>query len=277
MGAHGARKMEGLRAGAITIGTAGWSLRREIQHAFDAEGTHLARYASRLRGVEINSSFYRSHRPATYRRWAESVPAWFRFSVKVPRTISHERMLVDDGTLLGPFLDEVRLLDERLGPLLLQLPPSARFERERAHRFLSLLRARHAGAVVVEPRHPSWFTDDVDAMLRDFAIGGVAADPAVVPMAGAPWGDQAVQYFRLHGSPEMYRSNYSADALHRMAARLAAAAAEGADAWCVFDNTAEGAATHNALDLEGRLSASSAISPRSSLPASSSVPASRRR
>ena len=74
----------------IRIGTAGWTVPKAVAHAFPGEGGHLARYAGRLDAVEINSSFYRPHRPATYARWAECVPKDFRFAVKVPRLVTHE-------------------------------------------------------------------------------------------------------------------------------------------------------------------------------------------
>ena len=87
----------------VYVGTAGWSLPREAQPHFPAEGTHLTRYAARLPAAEINSSFYRPHRPATYAKWAASVPPGFRFAVKVPRVITHERRLADAGTLAAHF------------------------------------------------------------------------------------------------------------------------------------------------------------------------------
>ncbi|WP_408901606.1 DUF72 domain-containing protein, partial [Pararoseomonas indoligenes] len=74
----------------VQIGTAGWSIPKQHAGEFDADGSHLERYARRLPAVEINSSFYRPHRPATYERWAASTPESFRFSAKVPRTITHD-------------------------------------------------------------------------------------------------------------------------------------------------------------------------------------------
>ncbi|MGZ8413013.1 MAG: DUF72 domain-containing protein, partial [Gemmatirosa sp.] len=107
-----------MSSSSFRIGTAGWSLPKAEQHAFPGEGTHLERYAARFPAVEINSSFYRPHRPATYARWAASVPADFRFAVKVPRTITHERRLRDVDDLLDAFLGEARGLGASLGCLL---------------------------------------------------------------------------------------------------------------------------------------------------------------
>ena len=89
---------------AVYVGCAGWSLPRDAQPHFPAAGTHLARYAARLPATEINASFYRPPRPATYARWAASVPPAFRFSVKLPRAITHEHRLADAGALLDAFL-----------------------------------------------------------------------------------------------------------------------------------------------------------------------------
>src|SRR5438045_1721733 len=102
----------------VRVGCAGWSLPKEHSDRFPAEGTHLARYAARFPAVELNTSFYTMHRPATYFRWAESVPADFVFSVKVPKVISHERRLVGATDVLDSFLAEVTQLGDRLGPLL---------------------------------------------------------------------------------------------------------------------------------------------------------------
>jgi uncharacterized protein YecE (DUF72 family) len=241
------------------VGTAGWSLPKETQPAFPAEGTGLTRYAARFRGVEINSSFYRPHRPATYQRWAASVPRGFRFAVKVPRAITHEHALAGVDALLDVFFGEAGALGDALGPLLVQLPPSRAFDRAVATRFFDTLRGRHAGPVVLEPRHASWFTPEVDSLLAAHRIGGVAADPARTPRAGEPWGDPGLVYYRLHGSPVMYRSSYDAAYLQALAASIERHRERGADVWCIFDNTANGAATVNALTLEGTLRAPAGV------------------
>ncbi|MEA2781789.1 MAG: hypothetical protein QOK29_3333, partial [Rhodospirillaceae bacterium] len=98
--------------------------------------------------AEINSSFYRPHRPATYRRWAETVPDGFTFAVKMPREITHRRRLVDTTALLDAFLDQILRLGDRLGPVLIQLPPSFNFERTYVGAFFAELRARFSGGVV---------------------------------------------------------------------------------------------------------------------------------
>ena len=88
------------RPGDFRVGCAGWALPKEHAGRFPGGGTHLARYAGRLPAVEINSSFYRPHRPATYARWAASVPEDFRFAVKVPKDATHARRLVNAEDVL---------------------------------------------------------------------------------------------------------------------------------------------------------------------------------
>jgi uncharacterized protein YecE (DUF72 family) len=234
----------------IRIGTAGWSIVKPRAADFPGEGTHLARYARRFSAVEINSCFYRPHRPATYARWAATVPAGFRFAAKIPREITHVRKLVAVADVLDRFLAEIQTLGDALGPLLVQLPPSLGFEETVVGGFFDLFRARFDGAIVCEPRHPTWFTDDVDRLLARFVIARVAADPAPVPRAAVPGGWGGLIYRRLHGSPRMYYSGYSAEYLDQTARVVTQGRQEQ---WCIFDNTALGEATHDALDLLQRV------------------------
>jgi uncharacterized protein YecE (DUF72 family) len=231
----------------VRIGTAAWSVPKEHATPFPTEGSHLERYAAVLNAVEINSSFYRPHRTATYERWAASVPEDFRFAVKVPKAITHERRLADVDDRIDRFLSEVGGLGSKLGPLLVQLPPSLSFQDGIADRFLSDLRSRVPGSIVCEPRHVSWFTPGVEALLAELRIARVTADPAPAPGADEPGGWRGLSYYRLHGSPRIYYSAYSAEYLAAIAEVLARDAAAGIESWCIFDNTAAFAATENAL------------------------------
>lgn len=235
----------------IRIGCAGWSIPKAHAGAFPAEGSTLERYAQVFDCVEVNSSFYRPHRPATWRRWGDSVPAGFRFSAKMPKAISHEcRLHACDG-LVDAFLDQAGELGDKLGWLLLQLPPSLVFDAAVALPFFERLRERHGGPLACEPRHPSWFRADVDRTLRSLRISRVAADPARVPRAALPGGDRSRPYLRLHGSPRVYYDAYAPQVLERIARRLR----DAPSAWCIFDNTASGHATADALALRRRLCA----------------------
>src|SRR5688500_16984494 len=104
----------------ILIGTAGWSVARQVADRFPAEGSALERYAAGFPVAEINSSFHRPHQLSTWERWRDSVPEAFRFAVKAPKTITHERKLVDCEPLLDDFMVQARMLDEKLGVVLVQ-------------------------------------------------------------------------------------------------------------------------------------------------------------
>ena len=225
------------------VGTAGWTIPAQYKGQFPAQGSHLERFAARLNGVEINSSFYRSHKRETYARWAATVPPGFRFSVKVPRTITQNHRLKGYGDLLDRFLNEVSGLGDKLGVLLAQLPPSLVYDGEMAEEFFCDL-ARAEVTMACEPRHVSWFTPEADKALKKLRVLRVAADPPRAPTDGTPGGDTRVAYFRLHGSPKIYYSNYSEAALIELAAKL-----RPGD-WCIFDNTAAFHALGNALALE---------------------------
>jgi uncharacterized protein YecE (DUF72 family) len=230
----------------IRIATAGWSIPRAFSDHFPREGSHLQRYARLFNAAEINSSFHRSHRRTTYERWAASVPDGFRFAVKLPKTITHQRKLVDCDDAIGAFAEEVAGLADRRGPILVQLPPRLEFDPAIALPFFERLALAVGGILVCEPRHPSWFDPAADRHLAQLGIARVAADPAPVTAAALPGGWRGLTYTRWHGSPAIYRSSYSEAAIAPLARRLRAADVES---WAIFDNTASGAATGNALTL----------------------------
>ncbi len=241
----------------VLIGTAGWSIPRAVAAAFPGSGSHLERYAAILPAAEINSSFHRPHRRTTYERWAASTPADFRFSVKVPKEISHVRRLLGAQEPLEVFLDQAGGLGAKLGVVLLQLPPSLVFQRGTASAFFAALsQALVAHAIVAcEPRHATWFSAEADACLREHRVARVAADPIVAPGGERPGGWTGLRYRRLHGSPRMYYSAYEPQQLDTLADTLTIGN-EAASDWCIFDNTASGAAMADALYLRSRLQSS---------------------
>lgn len=231
--------------GRVFVGTAGWSIASRDQSEFPHGGSHLERYAARFDGVEINSSFHRSHRFETYRRWARSAPAGFRFSVKLPKQITHRLRLIGAEVDIEAFAKQVAGLGEKLGTVLVQLPPSLAFDAKTALSFFAALQTVIAAPIACEPRHASWFTSEADASLVERRVARVAADPARVPEAAFPGGWPGLRYLRLHGSPVIYRSAYGEDRLREYAATLRAGSA--CDTWCIFDNTAGMAAIADAL------------------------------
>jgi uncharacterized protein YecE (DUF72 family) len=236
----------------LRIGTAGWSIDRRYLAELPQGGSHLERYARRLTVVEINTSFYKPHQRKTYERWALSVPEDFRFSVKVPKAMSHERMLVDCGDLLSRFISEAEGLGHRLGAWLLQLPPSLAFDPDVFDRFIDDFGKRSGIAIALEPRHASWFTPEINDRLIDRRVARVAADPSPIEGVDKPGGWHGLAYYRWHGAPRIYYSNYDRAALDALAERLHASLQSGAQTWCIFDNTAAGAALGNAMTMSPR-------------------------
>jgi uncharacterized protein YecE (DUF72 family) len=240
------------RTAEVRIGTAGWSIPRAAACRFESAGTHLERYSRLLRCAEINSSFHRPHAVTTYAKWRDSTPPEFRFAVKMPRTITHDLKLQEARVPFVMFMDQTDGLAEKRGPILVQLPPSLPFDASVVTPFLDVVRQVYKGPMVCEPRHPTWFSSPVTSLLDGYGISRVAADPPPVPEAAVPAGWPGVAYFRLHGSPRKYWSRYDDDAIATLAATVRnVATAE--EVWCVFDNTASGAAIENAWQLRERL------------------------
>jgi len=238
--------------GKLLVGTAGWAVPSAVANLFPAEGSQLQRYAARFPAAEINSSFHRPHRRTTYERWAASVPPDFRLSVKLPKAISHAVSIDGQEALVARFAEEAHGLGDKLGVLLVQFPPKRLFVAADMDVLFATLAASFPCPIACEPRHASWFEEAADAFLSRHRIARVAADPARVPGADAPGGWDGLRYYRLHGSPVIYRSSYDEPALDKLGETLAGATAAGADAWCIFDNTASSAATDNALALLDR-------------------------
>ena len=230
------------------IGCAGWSLNAQVAAHFPIVGTHLQRYAQVFSAVEVNTSFYREHQAKTYARWAQSVSEHFLFSVKLPRSITHEHRLVNAQPLVERFVEQTAALEKKLGCVLVQLPPSLAFDRGHADTFFIQLRSSVATAIVCEPRHESWFGPEARALLALYDIDYVRAHPKPVPKLDLE-PPRSTLYIRLHGVPVMYYSAYSAAYIDALAQRMRAVQANGYTIWCVFDNTAQGHAVPNALRL----------------------------
>jgi len=250
---------------AAYIGCAGSSIPREVADSFPGPGSHLERYARVLGCAEINTSFYRPHQPATYARWAASVPADFRFSVKTPRTITHDAQLRDVDALLDRFHAEAGTLGAKLGCVLVQLPPKLAFDAGVAGAFIETMHARFHCMLALEARHPDWFGAEATRLLTALSVTRVIADPAKgQPGEHVPTTQEI--YTRLHGSPRIYYSAYSPDYLAQLSRDVATHQAAGRQVWCIFDNTASGAATANALAVQRAIAPAAAPAVQSTPP-----------
>lgn len=234
---------------ATRIGLAGWSeaasRHRAMLPAAPEGATSLQRYARAFDFVEINASFYRQIRPATYEKWADEVPENFRFSVKMHRLITHYTRL-KNVALLKDFFGSVSGLGHKLAAILVQLPPSLAFDGTIACEFFDALRRLYEGPVACEPRHASWESDEARALLAHHRVGPVLTK---IPSAKQPAFSAGVPvYVRLHGTPRKYYSAYSSDDLVRLADFLRAQTRRAR--FAVFDNTATSAGMRNALELQ---------------------------
>lgn len=239
--------------GRLYVGTSGWN------YAAWASGFYrgvprrawLAHYARCFGAVEVNASFYREIRPATYAAWRDQTPEGFRFCVKAHRYLTHVKRLAFPPESLQRQRHNVRPLGPKLSVVLWQLPSSLPWEARRLEHFLAAIdrwpEARHA----VEFRHASWFRDDVAALLARHRVANCLSDATDWPMWEAVTAD--LVYVRLHGHPRTYASRYAPQALDAWAARIGAWLAEGRTVHVYFDNTDAGAAPRDALALAVRL------------------------
>ena len=182
----------------------------------------------------------------------------FRFSLKLPQSITHDNALRGSRAELDDFFEQAGGLGRKQGALLVQLPPALVFEPRVARQFFRLVRERWSRAVVCEPRHASWFEPRAHTVLEAYKITRAATDPTSLDEARRPGGwipsgrERGLVYYRLHGSPRKYWSSYSTEWLHALALEMTGYR-KTLDVWCIFDNTASGAAAANALTLQSLL------------------------
>jgi len=242
--------------GRCYIGTSGWSYRHwrgPFYPSAMAKGADQLRfYAERFDTVEVNGTFYRLIEAETFRRWREQTPENFVFACKGSRYLTHMKRLKDAGQGVGRFFERVGALEDKLGPIVFQLPGRFRPDRERLAGFIEALPAGHRYAF--EFRDPAWFLPEIYEALakRDVAL-------CLYEFAGQEAPHELMAsfvYIRLHGPEGPYQGSYTDAALQTWAKRLAAWAKAGRDVYCYFDNDDRGFAPQNALRLReflGRL------------------------
>jgi uncharacterized protein YecE (DUF72 family) len=241
---------------SIYIGTSGWSISKHLAPGSRPGASSLERYAEYFNAVEINSTFYRLPRRTTVERWRDASPDGFRFAVKVPRSITHEARLVGVDDEVSAFCELCAGFESKLGPVLLQLPPSFALDVSVLSRFLQHFTRVSKAQLVLEPRHPTWFVPTVERLLAEHGVARVAADPACCAAAALPFAGRRGVYFRWHGSPRRYFSAYLPEAITALAAGLIDARRTGgprSETFCFFDNTALGAAAVNAISLKAEV------------------------
>ncbi|TEU01732.1 MAG: DUF72 domain-containing protein [Dehalococcoidia bacterium] len=239
------------------IGTSGWHYSHWRGNFYPEELSPrewLSHYAQRFPTVELNASFYRQPKTSAWELWRRTAPQGFRFAVKASRFLTHIRRLNDPQEPLERVLSGARLLGDRLGPLLYQLPPGFHRTPENVARleaFLPLLPGDLLHAI--EFRHRSWFVDETADLLRRYGVAFCSFDMVGLKcplLATAPFA-----YVRFHGSEALYASNYTDEMLEGWAARLRDLAREVDELYIYFNNDAWGYAIANARTLSGLLDA----------------------
>jgi uncharacterized protein YecE (DUF72 family) len=268
----------------VRIGISGWTYPR-WRGTFYPRGLpqrqELRYAAERMNSVEINGSFYSLQRRSSFEAWAASVPEDFVFAVKGGRFITHMKKLSGIETPLANFLASgVLALDQKLGPILWQLPPNLGFNADRMDAFFAQLprsagsaaeiaahhdqrvpddralikavhpryRLRHA----IEPRHESFRTPEFYRLLRRYRMALVISDnPGKWPIFTEITTD--LMYLRLHGHDQLYVSGYSDQELDDWAAKIRSWTERGCDVYVYFDNDAKVHAPFDAMSLMDRL------------------------
>ena len=213
--------------------------------------THLSYYAAHFSCVEINSFFYRPHQSATYARWRDETPAPFRFSVKMPRSITHESHLKRCAAEVGRFYEDIAALQPKLAAVLVQLPPSLEFNRRIVHTFFNSVPRFRGTKVVCEPRHSSWFTRLRRAPCGTRECPGSPRTPPAAPArrslavcaASPTFAGMALRVCTIRSIRRRSFATFAA----------AVTKAKATETWCVFDNTARHAAWDDALQFMAAL------------------------
>ena len=240
------------RPPGIFVGTSGWHYKPWVG-PFYAEGTKppgfLDAYKKLFSTVEINQTFYGLPKPESVVKWREQTPPDFLFACKMSRFITHMKKLKEPETGLGKYFGVVENLGEKLGPILVQLPPMLGINLDRIEGFFQAAPKQHR--YTFEFRERGWFTDETYAALAKWNASLCLYDfdgwqsPVEVT---ADW-----VYIRLHGPEGRYGGSYNDDTLALWADRIVGWSRSGRDVYCYFDNDQKGYAPNDALRLIGIL------------------------
>jgi uncharacterized protein YecE (DUF72 family) len=257
---------------ALLVGTSGWQYRdwRDPFYEGRPQRLWLSTYASRFATVEVNNAFYRLPERSTFERWREQTPEGFVVTVKVSRYLTHVKRLRDPAEPVARLLDRAAGLGDRQGPFLLQLPPTLRAAPDLLDDCLAQF--PDGARVAVEPRHDSWWTDEVRAVLGRHGASLCWADRRSRPLTPL-WVTAAWGYLRLHEGTASPRPSYGRTALVTWLDRLAEAWPGGdADVFVYFNNDQGAAAVRDAAALE-RLAERRGIEVVRPSPSAASAPA----
>jgi uncharacterized protein YecE (DUF72 family) len=232
------------------VGTSGWNYAhwRDVFYPDNIPKSRwLEFYTENFDTVELNATFYRQPRNETFKNWYKRTPEGFLWSVKVSKFITHTKRLKDCEDALVRFYDGVLNLKEKLGPILIQLPPGLVFERDLFKSFCSLLNSslKHT----IEVRNKTWLCDDAFEIMRKHNIAFCISDTA----GRYPYHEEVTAdfiYIRLHGSKKLYASEYTEDEIRQWASKIGS---WNMETYIYFDNDFNGYAVKNAFQLKQEL------------------------
>jgi uncharacterized protein YecE (DUF72 family) len=229
----------------VRVGTSGWqyrSWRGPLYPPGLPQSGWLDHYAERFAAVEVNASFYRLPEAGTFARWAAHVPEDFTMAVKASRYLTHLRRLRDPAEPVARLVERARELGGRLGPILVQLPPTLRADAQLLDEALGAFPPDLR--VTVEVRHPSWFADPVREVLTRRRAALCLTDTR--NRRGPVWRTADWAYLRLHWGRATPEPCYGPRALASWAERLAEGWGEDADAYVFLNNDPNGCAVRDA-------------------------------
>jgi uncharacterized protein YecE (DUF72 family) len=234
----------------VVIGTSGWQY-KDWRGRFYPAGLALSQwldhFATQFQTVEVNNAFYRLPEADTFRRWRDTVPADFIMAVKASRYLTHIRRLRDPKEPVQRLMSRASHLDANLGPILLQLPPNFRSDLPALE---DTLRCFPAGTrVAFEPRHASWFTPSLRALLREHNAALCLSD--VRGPKGPVWRTATWGYLRLHEGRADPHPCYGRTALRSWASRIADLWEDTEDVFVYFNNDHGGCAVRDAHRFAG--------------------------
>jgi uncharacterized protein YecE (DUF72 family) len=233
----------------VRVATSGWQYqdwRGPVYPKDVPQRLWLEWYASLFDTVEVNNAFYRLPERTTFEQWRDRTPAEFVFAVKVSRYLTHVRRLQSPEEPVARFLDRAQGLGAKLGPVLLQLPPTLRADPALLGETLALFAKRAWRVrVVVEPRHDSWFTDQTRSVLAHHNAALCWVDRLGRPVTPL-WRTADFGYLRMHEGRASPRPRYGHRALATWRRRLGEAFAEGEEVFVYFNNDHAAAAVFDA-------------------------------
>ena len=241
---------------SLYIGTSGWSY-SEWKGEFYPQKIKTAEwlnyYSKVFKCTEINTSFYHLPKQQTILNWINKVDSSFKFCPKLSRSITHIKRLKDIDEPLEQFFEVFEPAKQQLGPILIQLPPSLKFDHEIVNDFLKLLTKSYKGyKFALEARNASWISNEAFDLLTKYKIAWVISQSGV----GFPYSETVTAkhiYVRFHGPEKLFDSSYDDTTLRAYAGKIKQWLKEKHDVWVFFNNTMNGHAIGNIETLQKML------------------------